>query len=406
MNSDMIAVGIDIGKEKHAAAILGADGKLLAKPAFFGNTHAGARKLWELIARHAGGDRVRVGMEATGNCWKPFHDFLAARGAEVDVMNPIVSSASMAGDVRGRKTDKRDAVVIAGIVARGERPAYRPEGEAESGLKCLTRQRRLLVSDRSGMKNRLRDQLLESFPEFPALFKDLFSKLPLALLDKWPCAAELARARKSSVAKVVKENSRGKDAAKEAERIVAAAKDSICFAYPPPQSATLCIRSTLRALRDLDANIEEMDAEIQKCERPDMARLLDGIKGAGVTLPMVIASEFGGFERFEASPAAGTRSGMAKRMLAFAGCEPRIRESGKWKGQPRVSKRGSGQLRHALYLVANTIRMYDDFFRAVYDKKAKTKHHSVALFYVIRKLLEVLCSLHKSGRSYSIMKPA
>ena len=400
-NSNMIAVGIDIGKEKHAAAILDADGRLLAKPAFFDNTHDGARRLWALIARHAPGGHVRVGMEATGNCWKPFHDFLAAKGAEVDVMNPIVSSASMAGDVRGRKTDKRDAVVIAGIVARGERPSYRPEGEAERALKCLTRQRRLLVDGRSGMKNRLRDQLLESFPEFPALFKGLFSKLPLALLDKWPGAAELARARRDSVAKVVKANSRGKDAAKEAGRIIAAAKDSICFAHPPPKSAALCIRSTLRALRDLDAGIEEVDAEIQRCERPEMARLLDGIKGAGQALPMVIASEFGGLGRFERSPTTGARAGMAKRMLAFAGCEPRIRESGKWKGQPKVSKRGSGQLRLALYLIANTIRMNDDYFRAVYDEKIKTKHHSVALFYVIRKLLEVLCSLHRSGRKYS-----
>ncbi|MBR3222843.1 MAG: transposase [Kiritimatiellae bacterium] len=303
--------------------------------------------------------------------------------------------------MRGRKTDKQDAVAIAGIVARGEHAARRPEGEAERNLKCLTRQRGYLVSGRSGSKNRLRDQLLESFPEFPALFKDLFSRLPLALLDKWPGAAALARARKGSVAKVVKANSRGKDAGKEAARIIAAAKDSICFAHPPPKSAALCIRSTLRALRDLDASIEEIDAEIQECERPEMARLMEGIKGAGKTMPMVIASEFGGFERFEVSPTTGKGADMAKRMLAFAGCEPRIRESGKWKGKTKVSKRGSGQLRLALYLAANTIRMNDGYFRAVYDEKAKTKHHSVALFYVIRKLLEVLCSLHRTGREYS-----
>ena len=399
-NSNMITVGIDIGKEKHAAAILDADGRLLAKPAFFDNTHDGAKKLWAQIARHGGGDAVRVGMESTGNCWKPFHDFLAAKGATVDVINPIVTSASMAGDVRGRKTDKQDAVVIAGIIARDEYAARRPEGEPERGLKCLTRQRRYLVCDRSGMKNRLQDQLLESFPEFPALFKDLFAPFPLALLERWPGAVELARARRDSVAKVAKANTRNKDASMEAARIIAAAKDSICFAHPPPKSAARCIRSTLRALRDLDANIEEIDAEIQECERPEMAKLMDGIKGAGKTLPMVIASEFGGFERFEVSPRSGARAGMAKRMLAFAGCEPRIRESGKWKGKTKVSKRGSGQLRLALYLVANIIRMHDNCFKAVYDEKIKTKHHSVALFYVIRKLLEVLCSLHRSGQTY------
>lgn len=46
-------------------------------------------------------------------------------------------------------------------------------------------------------------------------------------------------------------------------------------------------------------------------------------------MPMVIASEFGGFERFEVSPTTGKGADMAKRMLAFAGYEPRIRESGK-----------------------------------------------------------------------------
>ena len=119
----MITVGIDIGKERHAAAILGPDGGLLAKPAFFANTHDGARRLWGEILRLAGGDGVRVGMEATGNCWKPLHDFLAARGAAVDVINPLVTSASMAGDVRGRKTDRLDAVVIAETVMRGGRAA-------------------------------------------------------------------------------------------------------------------------------------------------------------------------------------------------------------------------------------------------------------------------------------------
>ena len=401
--ANMITVGIDIGKEKHAAAILGEDERLLTQPAFFVNTHEGARKLWAAIERHAGGGPVRVGMEATGNCWKPLHDYLVAKGAAVDVINPIVTSASMSGDVRGRKTDKRDAVSIAETVIRGKHTVRRPEGEDEKELKCLTRQRRCLVDGRSGMKNRLRDQLLETFPEFSALFDDLFAPLPLALLARWPSASALAHARRDSVAKVVRDNSRGKDAAKEAERIIAAAKDSICLAHPPPKSAARCIQSTLEAIKAANANIKAIDGEIQNCKKPEMARLMDGIKGAGKTLPMVIASEFGGFERFEKS---GAGAGMAKRLLAFAGCEPRIRESGKWKGRTMVSKRGSGQLRLALYLVANTIRLNDDFFKAVYEEKKKTKHHSVALFYVIRKLLEVLCSLHRSGRTYSTVRPA
>lgn len=398
----MVIIGIDIGKEKHAAAFIdGGDGRSLAPTRFFENTHDGAKALWTLVGKLSGGGGVHAGMEATGNCWKPFHDFLAARGARVDVINPIVSAASIAGDIRGRKTDKRDAEAIANLIREGKQPLRRPEGGDELQLKALARQRRFLVEQRSMVKNRLQDQLLEAFPEFPRLFDDLFAPLPLALLEKYPTAAALARAHRPAVAKLVKACSRGKDPDEEANRLVTAAKDSLCTAHPPASSLGTAILSTLRALRDADANIAAVEKEIAACEPPEAARILMGIKGAGQVLPMVVASEFGGLERFQTSPKDGKTGGMAQRLLAFAGCEPRIRESGKWKGRLRISKRGSGQLRLALFLMANTIRLNDPFFGAYYAEKRKTKHHYVALFFVVRKILEVLCSLHKSNRTYS-----
>ena len=172
----MIAVGVDLGKDRHAAAIFDGCGRRLAKTAFHDNSHDGAKRLWEAVEAVSDGE-VRVvlplhgtirsvkavkkiqkqnGMEATGNCWKPLHDFLVARGAKVSVINPIVSSASMAGDVRGRKTDKRDAEVIADLVVRG-RCHGRVADAASASPKCLVRQRGALVGMRTMMKNRLRN---------------------------------------------------------------------------------------------------------------------------------------------------------------------------------------------------------------------------------------------------------
>jgi len=398
----MVIVGIDIGKEKHAAAFIDGDtGRERAPARFFANTHDGAKALWRATVEIAGAEGVRVGMEATGNCWKPFHDFLLARGAAVNVINPLVSAASMAGDIRGRKTDRLDASVIARVVREDRQPLRRPENEQERRLKTLTRQRRFLVEQRSAAKIRLQDQLLEAFPEFPALFGDLFAPLPLAVLRKYPSAKALARARRPALAKLVREHSRGKDPDAEARRLADAAKASICAAHPPVDALGRAILSTLRAIADADANIADLDGEIRACEPPEAARLLMGIKGAGELLPRIVAAEFGGLARFETSPVDGKTGGMANRMLAFAGCEPRIRESGKWRGTWRVSKRGSGHLRTALFLMANTIRMNDPYFGAYYERKRKTKHHFPALFHTVRKILEVLCSLHRSGRKYT-----
>ena len=98
---------------------------------------------------------------------------------------------------------------------------------------------------------------------------------------------------------------------------------------------------------------------------------------------------------------------MAKRMLAYAGAEPRIRESGKWKGTERMSKRGSGSLRTGLMQIVFTISQNDPYFKAIYDSQVKAnKHHRVALSHVVEKLLEVVCALWKSGRKYSVEKPA
>ena len=116
----MITCGIDIGKGKHAVAIIDELGRQLVRTRFYDNTRAGAEKLMEELARHAEPAQVHVGMESTGNYWRAYYDFLSKKGCVVDVINPIVTSASSAGDIRGRKTDKRDAEAIAEVVMRGK----------------------------------------------------------------------------------------------------------------------------------------------------------------------------------------------------------------------------------------------------------------------------------------------
>ena len=61
-----------------------------------------------------------------------------------------------------------------------------------------------------------------------------------------------------------------------------------------------------------------------------------------------LAAELGDPSRFAGAD-------MAKKVLAYAGCDPRVRESGKWKGRAKMSKRGSPALRNALYLMAGVL---------------------------------------------------
>ena len=403
----MITCGIDIGKGKHAAALLDESGREIGQAKFYDNTRQGAEKLLERLRTHSDLAAVRVGMESTGNYWRAFYDHLTKAGCRVDVINPIVTKASMSGDIRGRKTDKRDALVIAEVVFRGNYVAKPAENGPERGLKVLTRQRGFLVGECTAAKLHMLDSLAETFPEFESLFEDQYCTLALTLLEKYPGAHSLARAHLPSVMKIVKEHTRGKDVEAESKKLIAAAKASICVDCAIHEEIGECIRSSVRTVRNLQTRIREIEKRIESCDPPKVAQLIMPIKGSGNLLPKVIAAEIGDIGRFLHNPKTGATKDMHKRLLAYAGREPRRRESGKWRGMDFISKRGPGQLRTALYLIGNNIRQWDPNFKEVYDRKvAEKKHHNEAVICVFAKLLEIICSLYKTGRTYTVEKPS
>ena len=403
----MIAIGIDIGKGRHAAAVLDDAGRPLCRPAFYDNNREGAKRLLAALAEVAPPSQSRVGMEATGNYWIALHDFLSQAGYQIDVINPIVTSASISGDVRGRKSDKGDAVAIARVMLSGDvAPHPRPAAESRI-LVALTRHRSFLVAQRADMKRHLQSMLDAVFPEFHTLFEDVYSAFAMALLRAHPTADSLARAKRPALAKLVKAHTRGKDAEAEAERLVKAAKESLGRGSDVAEACADCIVSAVESICDMDGRIADIEGKIEGRETPELAKSIMQIRGAGKLLPKIIAAEFGDVARFEADPRSGNREGMYKRMLAFVGCEPRVRESGKWRGRVRMSKRGSGPLRTALMRISFTISQNDDFFKSIYDRHVKAgKHHRVALSYVVAELLKVLCSLWKSKRPYTVKRPA
>ena len=93
-------------------------------------------------------------------------------------------------------------------------------------------------------------------------------------------------------------------------------------------------------------------------------------------------------------------------MLAYAGADPRIRQSGQWKGQVKMSKRGSPTLRTALYQAAHNVRLHCPEFQKIYNKHKveKHKHHGVAMSHVVRKLLQVIQAMAQTGLPFDASK--
>lgn len=82
------------------------------------------------------------------------------------------------------------------------------------------------------------------------------------------------------------------------------------------------------------------------------------------------------------------------KLQAHFGYDPRVRESGKYKGKVKLSKRGVKAARTALFQASVCSLKYDSQLRAYYDKKkAEGDHHTKAIVDVMRKNLRRLVSV-------------
>lgn len=120
--------------------------------------------------------------------------------------------------------------------------------------------------------------------------------------------------------------------------------------------------------------------------------LIDTIPGFAIKLSAIIHHEIGDINRFD----------NVKQLVAYAGLDPRIKQSGKKLNTcGRITKRGSKTLRSALFLAANTARQHDRQLAEYYAKKKQEgRSHKEILCIISRKLLARICVVLKEQRPY------
>ena len=88
----------------------------------------------------------------------------------------------------------------------------------------------------------------------------------------------------------------------------------------------------------------------------------------------------------------------AHSWAAYVGLDISIRESGKWKGRGRLTKRGNAYLRKRLFQAAWGACLNYDYVRAYYDRlKIQGRKHAEAVCIIARKLLRIAYHIVMSG---------
>ena len=174
--------------------------------------------------------------------------------------------------------------------------------------------------------------------------------------------------------------SRGRKPSLPLSLLIEAAWTSVGVTSPVYESI---LRSRIRILQQLQKELEEMTSLlVQECRTraPQAMTLLNSIDGLGdVTTAHFLAET------------AAREFANAKKLIAFAGLDPVIRESGHWKGRGRISKRGNRSLRRVLFLMSVAVIRHNPVFHELYDRKRREgKVYRQAVLIVAHKLLRVI----------------
>ena len=314
MTTEKRFVAFDVHKSYVMVAAVNFNKDIILKPRRVNFTHFETR-----IAKNLRPTDETV-LEATTNAWH-IHDLLVDKVARVVVAHPYHVKLIAAAAI---KTDKRDTLTLARLLAANMIPEVWVPPQAVRDLRALIAHRQRLVSQRTAAKNRLQSVLHRRNllpPVGSAFSKDN---------HEWWLKLDL------------------------------------------PSSEKLRIKQDLTIINYLNPLLDEVEAELKRLSVADPWRelvpFLIQLPGIGLIKAMTILSAIGEIERFAS----------AKKLVGYAGLGSRVHASGKTYHTGSITKQGRKELRSAMVeaawsAVRSNTHWQEEFERLRYrlgDKKA------------------------------------
>ena len=370
-------VGIDISKYKHDFCIISNTGEVIVENSSFENNKKGFQSLLEQLKPYDK-SQVHIAFEATGHYSVNLELFLIDKEFSFMKINPLIIKQFLkTRSLRRTKTDKTDALNIAEYLMS---VPYKPNSLLLYhiySLKSLCRTREQLIKERSKFAVLLTNELDKSFPELKPFFNNIISSTLLFILDKYKNPSHIALMKDYDSIRCI---SRGKFTYAKFAKLKELAKNTVGY---HDDNTDLLISTYVSLYNYFNDKIVPIDKQISTIIKELNPSILS-IPGIGEISAASIISEYGDISCFS-SPA---------KMLAFAGLEPSINQSGTLESNGKMVKHGSGHLRYVLMNTSLTLLKFNPIFYDFYLKKrSEGKPHRVALSHVCKKLVRLIYTL-------------
>jgi transposase len=343
------------------------------------------------LARHCNDlKEMMAAMESTGCYHLNLFSFLVTQGIEAVVVNPLLIANFAKLSLRKTKTDKKDAMTIAQfILQHRDSVSQLAVSQDLQDLRDMARERESLCHLMSATKTEIKRILRSTFPELESIC-DLSTKVMLQFLKEYPSARLVKEAKLKEIAKALQRKGVGSRLRIGARDIVTAAGKSVGIISPAKEIILQGKVSTLMHLQERADQMTNLMTKLCEASRMDELEILTSIRGINTKTAVPFLAEVGDIKNYSCY----------KKLIAFAGLDPSVRQSGKFVGQSKISKRGNRHLRRAVYLMASRVVEYNSYFKE-YSLKRKKEGMSPqkALFAVAHKLIRTIFAM-LTNRTY------
>jgi transposase len=395
VKSDVLVVGVDIGKQFHVAVARTRDGDFSKAYRFTCDADGFQGFKWWLEEHMRGGNFVQllVGVESTGHYWITLVHWLQRQSIEVVQVNPFhTRKAKDLYDNTPSKTDKKDARIIADLVSQGKFLRCIVPCGRYADVRYLVLLRQRLIKERTGLLNIMHRVLDVLFPEFTRIFKNLQTKTSLYVLRYYYTPALLLSCSQPQLLRRFHKVSHGSLRKEKIEHLYRLAQTSIAVTDGIEGLRVMLFKALLRygqlvqEIRALEDRLDELVRGLSE------TRYLRSVKGIGLVTVATLLGETGGLGHYRS----------AEEVIKLAGLNLYELSSGKHRGQRRITRRGRSLLRAGLYRAAVGVVRRSGPLREFYERlRARGKYGAVALVAVACKLMRVLFSLVRDRRCYT-----
>jgi transposase len=379
-----LVLGCDAAKEVWLGAFMNRDREVVSTVRW--PSVSGAVDVVRLLLKlREAGVKVEVAIEATGTYADAFCELMARNSVEVYAIRPKdTHDYQEIYDGVPSGHDAKSAAIVAKL--HWDKPLHqrrrwqRPDGERRE-VRAMTDRLDWLRQEENRWLSRLESRLARHWPEVWELM-DMTGATPIALLAEYGGPAEVVKAGQSAAEKM-STRSRGLLSKEKIAAVVESARQTLGVAMT---------RAELEQVRWLAQQITRTREEATAIERQLKRRIKQApsINAVGEVVGLmtaaVLSATLGDFSKYES----------VRALQRAAGINLKERSSGKYKGQLKITKRGSSTARRWLFLATLRWIKDDALARAWFQRKVE-RNGGVKLKAVVALMRKLLAGLYHTA---------